>query len=62
MKCSPPDDGIHQEIRKWKDSYIDVNKIFREKRRMAHEISELKEEIRSLQLSLGVSFACDGAS
>ena len=55
LKPLPADDIAHSELRRWKETFIDLNKVFSEKRSMIREIANLKEEIEVLQSTITVS-------
>ena len=57
FKPLPAEDSAHKELQRWKDTYIDLNKVFSEKRSMSREIANLKEEIETLHLTITVSFS-----
>jgi hypothetical protein len=54
FKPLPPEDKAHAELRKWKETYIDLTKVFSEKRSMNREIVNLKEEIEVLHSTITV--------
>ena len=54
MKSLDKDQAWSTELSKWKQSFVDINRLHREKRKLSHQVMDLKLEVDSLKKTLSV--------